>query len=41
MLLGKRVESVDPAAYSLTMADGEIISYGKMICAKGGSPRWL
>lgn len=41
MLLGKRVESVDPSAYSVTTADGEIISYGKMIWATGGSPRWL
>lgn len=41
MLLGKRVDSVDPAAYSVTTSDGEVISYGKMIWATGGSPRWL
>jgi 3-phenylpropionate/trans-cinnamate dioxygenase ferredoxin reductase component len=41
MLLGKRVEAVDAAAYSVTTADGDVISYGKMIWATGGSPRWL
>ncbi len=41
MLLGKRVETVDAAAYSVTTADGEVISYGQMIWATGGSPRWL
>lgn len=41
MLLGKRVQTVDPAAYSVTTADGDVISYGKMIWATGGSPRWL
>ena len=41
MLLGKRIETVDAAAYSVTTADGDVISYGKMIWATGGSPRWL
>jgi 3-phenylpropionate/trans-cinnamate dioxygenase ferredoxin reductase component len=41
MLLGKRVETVDPAAYSVTTSDGDVVSYGKMIWATGGSPRWL
>jgi 3-phenylpropionate/trans-cinnamate dioxygenase ferredoxin reductase component len=41
MLLAKRVETVDAAAYSVTTADGDVISYGKMIWATGGSPRWL
>ncbi len=41
MLLGRRVETVDAGAYSVTTADGEVISYGKMIWATGGSPRWL
>lgn len=41
VLLGKRVETVDAGAYSVTTADGEVISYGKMIWATGGSPRWL
>ncbi len=41
MLLGKRVETIDPAAYSVTTSDGDVISYRKMIWATGGSPRWL
>jgi 3-phenylpropionate/trans-cinnamate dioxygenase ferredoxin reductase component len=41
MLLGKRVETVDPAAHSVTTSDGGIISYSNMIWATGGSPRWL
>ncbi len=41
MLLGKRVETVDHEAYSVITSDGDIISYGKMIWATGGSPRWL
>ena len=41
MLLGKRVETVDAAAYAVTTASGDVISYGKMIWATGGSPRWL
>ena len=41
MLLGKKVDSVDAAAYSVTTSDGETISYGQLIWATGGSPRWL
>ncbi len=41
MLLGKRVEAVDAAAHSVTTADGDIIGYGQLIWATGGSPRWL
>ncbi len=41
MLLGKRVDAVDASAYSVTTSDGETISYGQMIWATGGSPRWL
>lgn len=41
MLLGERVETVDAAAYSVTTSNGDVISYGKMIWATGGSPRWL
>jgi 3-phenylpropionate/trans-cinnamate dioxygenase ferredoxin reductase subunit len=41
MLLGKRVETVDASAYSVTTSDGDVISYGQMIWATGGSPRWL
>ena len=41
MLLGKRVDAVDAAAYSVTTSDGDTISYGQLIWATGGSPRWL
>lgn len=41
MLLGKRIDAVDAAAYSVTTSDGETISYGQLIWATGGSPRWL
>ncbi len=41
MLPGKRVETVDAAAYSVTTSDGDVVTYGKMIWATGGSPRWL
>jgi 3-phenylpropionate/trans-cinnamate dioxygenase ferredoxin reductase component len=41
MLLGKRVETVDPTSYSATATDGDVITYGMMIWATGGSPRWL
>ncbi len=41
VLRGKRVDVVDAAAYSVTIADGETISYGQMIWATGGTPRWL
>ena len=41
MMLGQRVDSVDPAAHQVTVFDGTIISYGSMIWATGGSPRQL
>ena len=41
MMLGQRVDSVDPAANQVTVFDGTIISYGSMIWATGGSPRQL
>jgi len=41
MLLGARVDAVDPAAHKVALSDGAIISYGKMIWATGGSPRQL
>ena len=41
MLLGKRVDAVDAAAHSVTTSDGNVIGYGQMIWATGGSPRWL
>lgn len=41
MLLGREVTAVDPAAHTLTTADGETIGYGHLIWATGGSPRRL
>jgi len=41
VMLGQRVDSVDPAAHQVTIFDGTIISYGSMIWATGGSPRQL
>ena len=40
LLLGKRVTNVDPAAKTVT-ADGQLISYDKLIWCTGGSPRML
>ncbi len=39
MLLNRRVVAVDPAAHSLSTADGATIGYGQLIWATGGSPR--
>lgn len=41
MLRNKRVASVDPAAHSVTTADGETLGYGQLIWAAGGAPRRL
>ena len=41
MMLGKRVETVDPSAHAVTMSDGTVITYGSMIWATGGTPRQL
>lgn len=41
MLLGKRVESVEPNAKSVQTSGGDVISYGQLIWATGGSPRRL
>jgi 3-phenylpropionate/trans-cinnamate dioxygenase ferredoxin reductase subunit len=41
MMLGLRVEVVDPSANKVTLSDGAAISYGNMIWATGGSPRPL
>ena len=41
MLLGKKVDAVDADAYSVKTSDGDTISYGQLIWATGGSPRWL
>lgn len=39
MLLNRRVTAVDPAAHSLSTADGATIGYGQLIWAAGGAPR--
>ena len=41
MLLGMRVDAVDPSAHQVTLSDGAVISYDNMIWATGGSPRLL
>lgn len=41
MLLGKRVDKVDPDAHLVTTVAGEEIGYGQMIWATGGTPRML
>ncbi len=39
--LGATVTAVDPAAHTLTLADGATVEYGKLIWAAGGDPRRL
>ena len=41
MILGSRVIQVDPAAQSVTLANGERLGYGALIWAAGGVPRQL
>ena len=41
LLPGRTVVSVDPAAHSVTTADGVTIGYGALIWATGGNPRRL
>jgi len=41
LLLGRSVVSVDPAAHSVTTADGATIGYRTLIWATGGAPRRL
>jgi 3-phenylpropionate/trans-cinnamate dioxygenase ferredoxin reductase component len=41
IMLGKRVETVEPKAKSVQIKDGEVISYGQLIWATGGNPRRL
>lgn len=41
MLLSQKVVSVDPAGHSVTTDAGDVIGYGKLIWATGGSPRML
>jgi 3-phenylpropionate/trans-cinnamate dioxygenase ferredoxin reductase subunit len=39
--LNSTVTAVDPAAHTLTLADGSTVEYGKLIWATGGDPRRL
>ena len=41
MLMGRRVESVDPVAQQVVFSDGEQVGYGQLVWATGGSPRRL
>ncbi|MCC2980918.1 NAD(P)/FAD-dependent oxidoreductase [Sphingomonas sp. IC4-52] len=41
MLLGREVTAVDPAAHTVTTADGRAIGYRHLVWATGGSPRRL
>ncbi len=41
LILGQRVESVDPVARRVTLRDGTAIGYGALIWATGGVPRRL
>ncbi|MCE7798258.1 NAD(P)/FAD-dependent oxidoreductase [Sphingobium sufflavum] len=41
MLLGQRVDRVDPQAHSVTTIDGTTYGYGRLIWAAGGTPRLL
>lgn len=41
LLLGREVVAVDAAAYGVTLADGETMTYGRLVWATGGDPRRL
>lgn len=41
MLLGRRIESVDPVDKTVTDTNGDSIGYDRLIWAAGGTPRWL
>jgi 3-phenylpropionate/trans-cinnamate dioxygenase ferredoxin reductase subunit len=41
LLLGRRVDAVDPAARQARLASGETLGYGALIWAAGGAPRKL
>ena len=41
MLLGHRVETVEPEAHQLLLSSGETLRYGSLIWAAGGTPRRL
>ncbi len=39
--LGERVSAVDPGAHQITTQTGDVVAYGKLVWATGGSPRAL
>ncbi|MEE4153326.1 MAG: FAD-dependent oxidoreductase [Erythrobacter sp.] len=41
LMLGRVVTAIDPAAHTLTLSDGAVLSYRKLIWAAGGDPRRL
>jgi len=41
MLLGQRTVSIDPARHQVTLADGSVLGYGKLVWATGGAARRL
>jgi 3-phenylpropionate/trans-cinnamate dioxygenase ferredoxin reductase subunit len=41
LMPGAIVSAIDPAAHALTLASGESLTYGRLIWAAGGDPRWL
>jgi len=41
MVLGQQVVAIDPERHSVTIADGTVVGYGKLIWATGGAPRML
>ena len=41
LLLSREVTAVDPAAKTVTLSDGTIVTYGKLIWSAGGDPRKL
>lgn len=41
LLLGRRVAAVDAKAHCVTLTDGTVIGYGKLVWATGGTPRRL
>jgi len=41
LLLGRRAESLDPAARTVRLDDGERLGYGSLLIATGGEPRRL
>ena len=41
LLLSREVTAIDPAAKTVTLSDGAVVTYGKLIWSAGGDPRKL